>query len=286
MRDVHAFLQKWENVVGDISWPNASSQFNLPATCIPTLPRGASEPQCAPNFVIIGAQKAATTSLFGYISQHPQAQLPEEKEQNFFGWAFPKLQYSPGNEAFIFRYLKKFPLNHTEKGMVVVSPSGDSLDSVSGEASPDYFVAGTHAVVNILRFMPRAKIIVSLREPIDRAVSAYKNKLSDGTVRKMLNPSMFGTARADPRLDTEVEGYVVPTFHELVRNANFSFHMCPQRQHFTMNDRPPVEGACLDTSKPVKSVPNNNNNNNNNRFKQEIVYILKCIYVCVVPPTS
>lgn len=241
MREVHAFLQQWGSVTAH--WPNASAQFKLPSSCIPSLPRGASRPQCSPNFIIIGAQKAATTSMFHYINQHPQAQLPEEKEQNFFGWAFPRLQYSPGNEAFIFKYLKKFPDNHTGAGSVTVNDR--VLDSISGEASPDYLVAGTHAVVNTLRFLPRVKIMVSLRDPIDRAVSAYKNKLNDGTVRKMLNPIMWGTARADSRLDSEVEGYVVPTFHKLVRHANSSFHMCPQRLHFTMNDRPPFDNGCL-----------------------------------------
>lgn len=247
MREVHAFLQKWEDVPSP--WPNASTQTNLSAACIPTLPRGASRPQCAPNFVIVGAQKAATTSLFGYISQHPQAQLPEEKEQNFFGGAFPKIQYSPGNEAFIFKYLKKFPTQHTSFGVIKHEFRGRSdVDSISGEASPDYFVAGAHAVINILRFLPRVQLIVSLREPIDRAISAYKNKLNDGTVRKMLNPTMWGSTRADARLDSEVDGYTVPSFHQLVLQTNLSFHTCPHNLHFTMNDRPPLDNGCLKDS--------------------------------------
>jgi len=46
--------------------------------CVPTLPRGAATPVCGPNFVIIGAQKSATTSIFGYLKQHPQVGYPQD----------------------------------------------------------------------------------------------------------------------------------------------------------------------------------------------------------------
>jgi len=122
------------------------------------------------------------------------------------------------------------------------------LPSVTGEASPDYLVSGPHAVANTLRFLPRLKIIVSLREPTDRAISAYQNKLNDGTVHKILNPFMFGSARADQRLDGEIKGFKVPSFHELVRRANVSRSVCAQRLHFTMNDEPPSPNECLVSS--------------------------------------
>jgi len=57
----------------------------LERVCDPVLPRGASTYECAPSFVILGAQKAATTSLFGYLRQHPQVALPRDKELNFLG---------------------------------------------------------------------------------------------------------------------------------------------------------------------------------------------------------
>jgi hypothetical protein len=166
--------------------------------------------------------------------------LPEEKELNFLGFAFPRASYYPGNEAFIFKYLSKFPQSHT-----TIDEARRGRTSVSGEASPDYFVGGMHTVVNTLRFAPRARVIVSLRDPTDRAVSAYHNKFSDGTVHKMLNPTMFGAVKADQRHDSEVEGFRAPTFHQLVRRANDTAAVCPKELHFTMNDDIPAPGSCL-----------------------------------------
>ena len=46
-------------------------------------PLMAGEPRL-PNFLVIGAMKAGTTSLFHYLRDHPQVFLPEEKELYFF----------------------------------------------------------------------------------------------------------------------------------------------------------------------------------------------------------
>lgn len=62
---------------------------------------------------------------------------------------------------------------------------------------------------------------VSLRDPIERAISAYHNKLSDGTVHKMLNPIMWGATRVDQRFDFDLTNYKPPTFHELVREKMY-----------------------------------------------------------------
>jgi len=225
------------------TWPTAAEMFSLPATCVPVLPRGGpAAPQCGPNFVILGAQKAATTSLFGYLGQHPAIALPslKNKELNFLGSPFPSSsgKYYASNSDFVFRYLKRFPLAHR---------TGANA-TVTGEASPDYLVAGAHAVVNALRFLPRAKYVVSLRDPVDRAVSAYENKVADGTSRKNLRSQMRVDVRGlgyDKRTDAEA-GFVPPPFAELARRAGVALQRCPQRWHYTMNELPPLKGACRD----------------------------------------
>jgi len=70
--------------VYSLNFDHKKEQLNR-AACAPLLPRGASMYECAPSFVILGAQKAATTSLFGYLGQHPQVALPRDKELNFLG---------------------------------------------------------------------------------------------------------------------------------------------------------------------------------------------------------
>jgi len=63
------------------------------------------------------------------------------------------------------------------------------------------------------------KIIVSLREPIDRMVSAYKNKVADGTVKRHLDEQLYhGTL--DKRKDSEFKKYKVPSIRELAIRVN------------------------------------------------------------------
>ncbi len=76
---------------------------------------------------------------------------------------------------------------------------------VYGEASPDYLVSAT-ALPNMLRFVPAMKVIVSLRDPVERCVSAYFNKAADGTVHRHMQRRLFRVVggKVDTRSDAEV----------------------------------------------------------------------------------
>ena len=95
-----------------LPWPTVAEEFpSLPDTCVPVLPRGGpGRAQCGPTFVMIGAQKAATTSLFGYLRQHPSLLLPEEKELNFLGSPFTNRgNYYRSNSDYIFQCVRSPP---------------------------------------------------------------------------------------------------------------------------------------------------------------------------------
>ena len=104
-----------------------------------------------PNFIIIGVQKGGTTSLFGYLTQHPQIMSPIKKEIDFWSWKF--------NES-INWYLAHFP----------VIPDGKKI--LAGEASPSYF-NHPDAARRIYQFFPKIKLIILLRNPVVRAISQY-----------------------------------------------------------------------------------------------------------------
>ena len=169
------------------AWRFSPVFTRAPSTRLPS----SHQVRCMPLFTIIGAQKAGTTSLFKYLGQHPSVGLPAEKELNFWGTPWPsrhrhRLQ-SLG--AFTFKYLGRFKGGRLGGGGGGGGGGGNSSAGagadaagggglvVSGEASPDYLVSTRSALPNILRFAPSMKVIVSLREPIDRFVSAYKNKV-------------------------------------------------------------------------------------------------------------
>ena len=104
-----------------------------------------------PKFIIIGSQRCGTTSLYTYLAEHPQILTPIKKEMDFFSWHFYRG---------IDWYLAHFPL----------MPEGEEF--VTGEASPSYFDC-REAPERIYSACPEAKLIVLLRNPVDRAISHF-----------------------------------------------------------------------------------------------------------------
>lgn len=112
-----------------------------------------SDPQ-QPDFIIIGAQKCGTTSLYHYLNQHPQILQTFCKETRFFSWNWEEIQ--AGRDW----YLSHFPR----------VPKGENF--LTGEASPDYFYfPGSEK--RLFSMFPNIKLILLLRNPIDRSISDY-----------------------------------------------------------------------------------------------------------------
>lgn len=103
-----------------------------------------------PNFIIIGAQKGGTSSLFYYLSQHSQLSLPHTKEIHFFD-----NNYNKG----INWYKSQFPSQFIGK-------------RITGEASP-YYMFHPHVPGRVFKSCPKSKFIVMLRNPVDRAYSHF-----------------------------------------------------------------------------------------------------------------
>jgi hypothetical protein len=119
-----------------------------------------------PGFVIIGAQRAATTSLYHYLTQHPCVAPPLRKEVHFFDFG-----YDHGADW----YLAHFP--------TVVDRALHRLrkDSryLTGEASP-YYLFHPSVPERLARLLPKAKLIAMVRNPADRAISHYHRERAKG----------------------------------------------------------------------------------------------------------
>jgi len=111
-----------------------------------------------PDFIIIGAAKCGTSSLFNYLSHHPQILFPHKKELDFFWKNFDKG---------IDWYLAQFPA------------ITDRPDFITGEATPNY-LRFPLAAQRIKNCFPHVKLIVLLRNPIERAVSWHYHKINSG----------------------------------------------------------------------------------------------------------
>jgi len=119
----------------------------------------ASSVQPHPNFFIVGAAKAGTTSLWVYLSQHREIGMPIAwKEPSFFS---PNYQIFRDHQS----YLDLFAHANRKKAI--------------GEASHAYLTSPESAEL-ILQTYPDAKIIVVLRNPAERAFSLYQWMIREG----------------------------------------------------------------------------------------------------------
>jgi hypothetical protein len=116
-------------------------------------------PRALPDFLILGAQKAGTTALYAYLRWHPAITGPSWKEVSFFD-----RHYGRG----VAWYRGHFPLR----------PDGRRV----GEASPGYLFHPL-APDRVRETVPEARLIVLLRDPVDRALSQYHHEVGLGRER-------------------------------------------------------------------------------------------------------
>ena len=112
-----------------------------------------------PTFLVVGAQKSGTTSLFDYIAGHPNFGEPTRKEIRFF---LPKFG---GDVAW---YRAHFPLKVEQ----MYREARGCKPYITGEATPQYMLKPSAAkLANAV--VPKAKLIAVLRNPVDRCFSGY-----------------------------------------------------------------------------------------------------------------
>jgi hypothetical protein len=112
------------------------------------------------DFFIVGAPKAGTTSLYHYLSEHPQVEMSSQKEPDYFS---DKAIHQQG------MYYGKNRVNTLDKyESLFVQKEG----VVYGEGSVSYLFYDNVAE-DIKKYNPNAKIIIMLRNPIERAFSHY-----------------------------------------------------------------------------------------------------------------
>lgn len=119
-----------------------------------------------PHFVIIGAQKAGTTSLYNYLVAHPDIVAAGRKEVHFFD-----VSYQRGERFYRSMFPTRLTLRYCERRT--------GRRAITGEASPYYIF---HPVVpsRMAKMVPHTKVIVLLRDPVDRAISHYKHEVRAG----------------------------------------------------------------------------------------------------------
>jgi hypothetical protein len=117
-----------------------------------------------PDFIIIGAQKAGTTSLDAYLREHPDVLPCARKEVQFFHGR----RYLWGEDWYRRQFLNPADLNGT--------PEFSGRRLIGGEATP-YYIFHPHVPERIAKMTPDAKLIALLRDPVARAYSQYQHNV-------------------------------------------------------------------------------------------------------------
>jgi Sulfotransferase domain len=115
-----------------------------------------------PDFLIIGTEKGGTTFLYWTLCQHPYVEPATEKELHFFDtrkWFKRDVGW----------YRSQFPAPTRRDGQKVIT----------GEASP-YYLFHPFSPRRASTILPNVKLIALLRNPVDRAYSAYNHKAAAG----------------------------------------------------------------------------------------------------------
>ncbi len=127
-----------------------------------------------PNFLVVGAAKSGTSTLYIHLLNHPEIYLPkiENKELRFFS-EMSRFK-GPGDEYVNAKITKTIEEYSTHYCNVV-------HEKAIGDISPDYLYYNKKSIKNIKKYLPGStKIIIILRNPVDRAYSNYMHFLLDG----------------------------------------------------------------------------------------------------------
>lgn len=154
-----------------------------------------------PDFLIVGAQKGGTTSLYEHLCRSRHVLRARDKEIHYFDWGY---NYYRGGRW----YQACFPAAPRVAALEGIR----RVRPVTGEASP-YYLFHPLAPARVAADLPRVRIIALLRNPIDRAYSHYRHARRAGWERGTFAEAIAGEIErtpaasrrilADPRHDVE-----------------------------------------------------------------------------------
>lgn len=126
--------------------------------------RSSSRLRPLPDFLIIGGQRCGTTSVFNYLLDHPLVLPPLVKEPHFFTYQWPRG---------IGWYRAQFPTKLRRRAVAGSGPGS------TFEATP-YYLFHPCAPERAAQVLPGAKLVVLVRDPVQRAYSHYQHSVRMG----------------------------------------------------------------------------------------------------------
>lgn len=144
---------------------------NWPKRATFQLLKASQSMRCMPDYCIIGAQKSGTTSLYSYLALHPQVRPSYVKEIHYYN-----KNYSNGLKW----YRAHFPLGPLRRA---------DRPFITGEASTMY-LHDPDTPSRMLEDLPEIRLLLVLRNPVDRAISHYHHRIRTGREDRPIEVAM------------------------------------------------------------------------------------------------
>jgi len=168
-----------------------------------------------PDFFIVGGSRCGTTSLYAYLKQHPNIFLPKRKEPHYYSSQSTPLPY----------WLLHLRLIKTKEDYLQLFENSEESDIV-GEASSTYLM-NIDVPKLIFEDNPNAKIIISLRNPIDRTYTAYLAQFRSGNEKKSFGESIRRDFSSITGEELQRQSALNSDYYEYVNNY---YHYFPKKQ--------------------------------------------------------
>lgn len=166
-----------------------------------TVGRATSRLRTDPDFLIIGTKRGGTTSLWNYLIEHPDVLPMFPRAQEIKSPHYFDIHYERGRAW----YRSFFPTQRARQGHQYRT----GRQALAGEASP-YYMFHPLAPARIASDLPNVRLIVSLRNPVDRIWSHYHERVAGRTERLSFEAAL---ASEKSRLEGEEERIVAEAPH-------------------------------------------------------------------------
>jgi len=160
-----------------------------------------------PSFILVGAQRAGTTSLFRALMSHPLIHSANfHKGVNYFD-----VNYQRGFDW----YQGHFPLTASLRARTRSIAGSPITFEASG-----YYMFHPCAPARMAEHLPDVRILAMLRDPVERAWSAYKHEHARGFETESFDGAL---ALEDERLEGQVERMLADPLHQSVSHRHHAY---------------------------------------------------------------
>lgn len=124
----------------------------------------------SPNFFIVGAAKSGTTSFARYLSQHPDVFMSTPKEPNYYAFEDTDYRDGPASAEVLNHILYSYSVEGIDEYKAIFARA--KSETAIGEASVRYLYF-SRCAERLAEQNPSAKILILLRNPVDRLYSHF-----------------------------------------------------------------------------------------------------------------